>query len=130
MALVLRNGARDFHNGQRITATMIAERKIDDHHIFPKAYLRRTRPNLADDLRDCVLNRTLLDKETDQRISQRAPSDYLTDISQTIPGQIGPILKSHLLPDAEGSSLWRDCFEEFLQERQALLCDEIVRVTS
>ena len=130
IALILRNGARDFHYAHRITAAMITEKKMDDHHIFPKAFLHETRPNLAEHLRECVLNRTLIDKETNQRISGRAPSDYLEEVSEAVPSQIGIILQSHLLPDGEDSAIWRDCFEDFLHERQSLLSAEIVQVTS
>ena len=33
--------------------------------------------------RDCVLNRTLIDRTTNQMISNRAPSDYVADIRKT-----------------------------------------------
>ncbi len=84
IALVLRNGATDFHTDARITASIIRDKKIDDHHVFPQAYLEEHRPDVTHLLRDCVLNRTLIDKETNIRISRRAPSDYLTEIRTTI----------------------------------------------
>ena len=39
IALILRSDARDFHSGNRITASMVLEKKIDDHHVFPRSYL-------------------------------------------------------------------------------------------
>ena len=73
------NGVRDFHTQAVITRNLMEEQGIDDHHIFPDAYLRKTGVAQAR-TRDCVLNRTLIDRTTNQTISDRPPSEYLTDI--------------------------------------------------
>jgi len=54
------------------------DEKIDDHHVFPQRYLAESMPDVSGTLRDCVLNRTLIDKKTNIRISKRPPSDYLS----------------------------------------------------
>jgi hypothetical protein len=123
IALILRNGARDFHNGEKITASMVLERKMDDHHIFPKGFLVETYPTeINGTLRDCILNRTLIDKETNQRIGMRAPSDYLKEISDIVGAdQIQIILGSHLLPGRVDSPLWQDRFDDFIATRQEMI---------
>jgi hypothetical protein len=81
-------------------------------------------------LRDCVLNRTLIDKKTNIRISKRAPSDYLSEIGTAIgDDKLASLLRSHLLPSASPSSLTRDVFHDFLKERQVLLMEQIKKAT-
>jgi len=129
MALILRHEARDFHSGKKITAKLIAEEKIDDHHVFPQRYIAENLPEVGE-LRDCVLNRTLIDKITDIRIGKRAPSDYLTEISDTLgEAKLNAILDSHLLPDAKDSPLRQDDFDQFLDARQRLIAQQISQVT-
>ena len=76
-------GARDFHTQSVITGKLIELEGIDDHHIFPAAYLEKIKGIKESRRRDCVLNRTLIDRTTNQIISDRAPSDYLVEIKQT-----------------------------------------------
>lgn len=130
MSLILRYEARDFHSGKKITANMILEEKIDDHHVFPQKYLAETKGKVSPALRDCVLNRTLIDKSTNIRISKRAPSDYLAEIRGAIKdAKFDKLLRSHLLPPTSDSPLMCDNFEEFLQHRQALIYEQIEEVT-
>jgi hypothetical protein len=130
MALVMRSGARDFHTGDLINARQMEVKKIDDHHIFPRGFLAQLPSPPSGALQDCVLNRTLIDKETNIRIGKRPPSDYLLEIEAEIgPTKLKEILDSHLLPSGLDSTLRRDDFEGFLQERQALIDQKIREVT-
>jgi hypothetical protein len=132
MALILRNGARDFHRGRVLTPAAIAADDVDDHHIFPQAHLRDE--GLAGPVVDCVLNRTMIDAATNRRIGRRPPSDYLSEVrgeleSAGYPELLGQILVSHLLPDEEGSSLSRDDFASFIDWRQENLARSVRDVT-
>lgn len=128
IALILRNGAQDFHKGGRITAGMMHQQKIEDHHLFPQAYLAENRPDINTTLRDCVLNRTLIDKDTNARIGKRVPYDYLSEIKEAVGvDYLSDTLKSHLLP--ESLSSWKDPFESFLDERQKLITQQLWEVT-
>ncbi len=130
IALTLGNGARDFYRGDRINAGAVMEKKIDDHHVFPHAFLAEKHPEVSNTLRDCILNRTLVDRDTDVRIGRRAPSDYLAEIARTVkPEQLDAVLASHLLPAGPGSPLCRDDFPAFLEERQSLIWHQIHQVT-
>jgi hypothetical protein len=73
ICLILASGARDFHTQAVITGKLINEEGIDDHHVFPAKFLESTGVTSAR-TRDCVLNRTLIDRTTNQIISARAPS--------------------------------------------------------
>ena len=130
VALILRSEARDFHSGKRITASMVLEMKIDDHHVFPKGFLADSNENVTTTLRDCVLNRTLIDKETNIRIGKKAPADYLAETEMTLGiERLDCVLRSHLLPGSIDSSLRKGRFLDFLDERQRLLAEKIEEVT-
>lgn len=128
ICLILGGGARDFHTQAVITGRLMAEEGIDDHHVFPAAYLER-RGVAPARMRDCVLNRTLIDRTTNQMISDRAPSDYLAEIRETPGFPFETVLATHGLPVGADSPLLRDDFEAFLAWRRERLWQEIRRVT-
>jgi hypothetical protein len=121
-------GARDFHTQAVITGNLMNEQGIDDHHIFPDDFLQKNGVTPAR-LRDCVLNRTLIDRTTNQMISNRAPSDYMAEIRKTPGFPFDAVLTSHCLPSGAASPLWSDEYESFLTWRQERLWQEIKRVT-
>ena len=131
MCLVLgcAGGARDFHTQSVITGNLIEQEGIDDHHIFPAAYLEKEKGVKESKRRDCILNRTLIDRTTNQMISDRAPSDYLAEIKNTANFPFDSVLGSHCLPIGDASPLMSDDFEKFVSWRQAKLWKEIQRVT-
>jgi len=128
ICVILGGNARDFHTQAVITGKLMAEEGIDDHHVFPAAYLEREGISPAR-LRDCVLNRTLIDRTTNQMISDRAPSDYLVEIRNTSGFPFKNVLDSHGLPSGSDSPLLGDDYEAFLTWRQELLWQGIKRVT-
>ena len=131
MALILQNGALDFHKRGPITSQLIADKKnpVDDHHIFPRAYLNKRDISAA--LRDCILNRTYIDRATNHRLSKRAPSDYFGEICQKQgEQQTDALFRTHLLPTGINSSLLTDDFEGFLANRERLLMELIQKKTS
>jgi hypothetical protein len=128
ICLVLANGARDFHTRSVITAQMMADEGIDDHHLFPANFLAKQGITLKRQ-QDCVLNRTLIDRTTNQSIQDRAPSKYLAEIRGTANFPFDEVLDSHCLPYDASSPIWRDDFEAFLRWRQARLWREICDVT-
>ena len=128
ICLILRNGARDFHTQAVITGKLMAEQGIDDHHVFPAHFLE-TKGITSARHRDCVLNRTLIDRTTNQMISDRAPSVYLAEIRNTSGFPFEDVLASHCLPTGTDSSFWTDDYEGFMAWREQRLWKEIKRVT-
>jgi hypothetical protein len=124
ICLILGGNARDFHTQAVITGKLMAEEGIDDHHVFPAAYLERS-GIMQSRTRDCVVNRTLIDRTTNQMISDRAPSDYLAEIRDTADFPFETVLASHVLPTALDSSLLRDDYGAFLDWRQEQLWQKI-----
>lgn len=121
-------GARDFNTQAVITGKLINAEGIDDHHIFPAMFLEKTgvTPSRA---RDCVLNRTLIDRTTNKMISDRAPSDYMGQLRSTPGFPFDAVLASHCLPVEASSPLLQDDYEAFLAWREERLWQEIRRVT-
>lgn len=130
MCLVLGNGtgARDFHTRAVITGKLMLDEGIDDHHVFPDNFLKTAGVNPAR-IRDCVLNRTLIDRTTNQMISDRAPSDYMKEIRGTRGFPFDEVLSSHCLPTGPSAPFWSDDFDAFLIWRQERLWQEIKKVT-
>lgn len=129
ICLVLRNGPLDFHERTRLTADLIQRHRIDDHHVFPQSYLAK-RGYTHRSQRDCVLNRTLIDRTTNIRISDRAPSEYLGEMQKVLKDDFGPLLTSHVLPADPDSPLFADDFEAFLDWRENALWAQLKEATA
>lgn len=128
MALVLRKGAKDFHTAGPLTPEGIAAHGVDDHHVFPQAFLRGR--GTTGPLVDSILNRTMIDAATNRRIGARAPSYYLDEMEREYGSEgLAELLDSHLLPSSSDSALQRDDFEAFLAWREQTLESEIRSVT-
>lgn len=131
MALVLRNRAIDFHTREQITSKLMLDESIDDHHIFPDAFLKEHRPDLPGTLRDCILNRTHIDKITNIRIGKRPPSDYLAEIAEEAgDAKLDEILASHMLPSGPDSPLRADDFEGVIEYRRRALSEAVRQATT
>ncbi|HOU00338.1 MAG TPA: DUF262 domain-containing protein [Anaerolineaceae bacterium] len=128
ICLILSNQARDFHTQAVITGKLLSEQGIDDHHIFPAKFLEKQGWTVPQ-TRDCVLNRTLIDRTTNQMISDRPPSKYMADIRDTPGFPFDAVLTSHCLPTGPDAPFWTDDYERFLTLREARLWEDIKRVT-
>lgn len=123
------SGARDFHTQAVITGKLMRDEGIDDHHVFPAKFLEKKKGLTTPRMRDCVLNRTLIDRATNQIINDRAPSRYLSAIRDARGFPLDAVLASHCLPTGPDSPLWTDDYDAFLAWRENRLWAEIQRVT-
>lgn len=121
------SGSLDFVNGTVISHQMVTSGEVDDHHIFPKSYLENFK-NLKDKTSiNCVVNRTLIDRDTNKSISAKAPSEYIKGLK--VPN-VAQVLDSHLIPHGRGSGLQNNDYDKFLEERTKLIAERIREVTS
>lgn len=126
IALLMRHSPLDFHEGMPLTRPIIDGKDVDDHHVFPKAFLKASGFGQAI---DSVLNHTLIDRRTNIRIGGRAPSSYLQEMRAELEDKLTHILESHGLPaDADGP-LFRDDFDGFSRWRLRYLEQELAEVT-
>lgn len=129
--LALRN-ARDWRRGEDIRL-----QELQDHHIFPQAYLKRHDITRRVDV-NTIANRTLISDETNAKIKDRAPAGYILDADIFPHGPRPELLEPHFL-DAAATAVLSDAsealpnnevadlYERFLQARQAALVAEVRR---
>jgi hypothetical protein len=122
LCLVLRRPPLDFHTGKKLTAQLMTDGKVDDHHIFPAGFLKTLAPDLDAREVDAIVNRTLIDRVTNEKIGRLAPSVYLKKIrDEQTQMDLDAVLESHYIPTGVASSLWCDNYGDFRKERiQAL----------
>lgn len=120
--------ARDFYTNEVISVQTIASGQVDDHHIFPVAFLRREKLISEKKLVDCILNKTLISSTTNVLISDNAPSRYLAEIDQSN-SDTDSILERHMIPSGENSAIRQDDFERFMSDRADMILEAIDRVT-
>jgi hypothetical protein len=132
ISLILSRHPRDFHAAKPMTRALLTDGNVDDHHVFPDAHLRDN--GVAENrLRDCVLNRTLIDRATNQSLSRRDPKDYFREMRTRLgEGTCDQILDSHLLPGGEKSPLLdsnHTAFWEWRCQRIGQLIKEVTGTT-
>lgn len=110
MNLIAINGARDFQNNDDISF-----HELEDHHIFPVAYLKKEH-NLKGDVVNSILNKTLITSTTNRRISRKSPNQYLHDIIP--PEHRDSILRSHLIGTDAQLAMEQNNYEAFLVARE------------
>jgi hypothetical protein len=105
--------------------------------VFPKAYLKRHEIIKGAQI-NTIANRTLISDETNGKISDRAPADYIVD-SDIIPlSKREQLLSPHFIDDqiialmerATETLDYADAerlYENFVQEREAAILEEIRR---
>lgn len=121
--LVLR-GAPDW-----MTGNVPQHDDLDDHHIVPKSWGKKTGLH---GVIDTILNRTPLTADTNRKvIRERLPNEYLPDlIAESGEANVRATLESHFISPAAFAFLLRnpfttDDFESFLAERQRTIQDAI-----
>lgn len=118
IAIILSQNPRDFHHVKPITRELIERDQIDDHHVFPDVFLRENIKVREAKRRDCILNRTLIDRATNQSLSRRSPSDYFSEMQKKLgKDKVDEVLSSHLLPTGKESPLLMDNYDAFLTWR-------------
>ncbi|MEJ0084492.1 MAG: DUF262 domain-containing protein [Pseudomonadota bacterium] len=120
-------GLINWQGGDRLSP----ESSLEDHHIFPRDYLLKVLEKKdADSVRmtDCVVNRTLIPKLQNIRISNKPPSKYLAELQVKNP-KLATALEAHFIPKDLIGGTYDDIYEIFLEDRAKKISDLIVGVT-
>ena len=125
MCLLALNGAKDFRKFESITFS-----ELDDHHIFPKAYLQSemntSLPGLsATAARNSIVNRTLISAATNRSIGKKAPSQYLRDEAVIPQDKVDEILGKHFVGEEALQALRSDNYARFMQAREQAIIGKI-----
>lgn len=130
--LALRN-ARDWRRGEDILL-----QDLHDHHIFPKAFLQRHGVTKRVDV-NSIANRTLISDETNGKIKDKAPAEYIGDSDVFPTGATSALLEPHFIDESTESILRASpesaqdeqiaaLYQDFAQARQAAIVEEIRKV--
>lgn len=122
----------DLVTGRRIDAG-----EIEDHHIFPRAECKRKGLNMT--RCESIVNRLAISKDSNRAISDRPPTEYLTELmvraenEGTLEGLRSRledcfIPNSSLSPEEFTKQLEPSRFDSFIEKRAALLLGELRRV--
>lgn len=123
ICLTALKGARDFNTNQ-----MLELNTLDDHHIFPKSKAKIMK---VEDEINSVLNKTLIDKETNRRyIKSNMPSEYLKRLMRDYNltrNDLQKRFESHLIYKKAFEYLENDDFDGFIKARQNDISKEFLR---
>ena len=117
ICLLVRNGAVDFYKNVEIKTLDLSNEDIEDHHIFPRAYLESK--NVPKPRRNNIINKTLIDARTNESIGKNPPSVYFKTIGKSLGSKaVEKILRTHKLGVDRTSSILQDNFDSFFEERK------------
>lgn len=98
------------------TSKLSLNSRIEDHHIFPKEYLKDKFKDLEIEQIDCVANRTLIPKITNIKIGKSTPSKYLKELEKSNP-KLSNSLENHLIPIDLINGIYDTDYLKFMDER-------------
>ena len=112
------NGVKDFYNGRVVGTGDYSNEKINDHHIFPKQVqgLDLEKSKTFNDIRDSIVNRTLLFDETNNIIKNKKPSQYIAKMIDKYGGYgVKSILELHFVTERAFEYMKEDNFDKFVR---------------
>ena len=117
-------GAVDWFNGLPLARNPSNRYYIHSHHIFPQSllYKRLYDPNNHLDRKKVneIANRAFLTAATNQRLGNRPPEEYLSEIEERFPGA----LDKQFVP--KNPELWKvERYEDFLEARRGLIARKL-----
>jgi len=121
-------GLRDWKSTQKIDP----DKPLDDHHIYPRAYIASGPPldldaGEAAQLADCVVNRTLIPKNLNITIGKRPPTAYLAELRKANPKLESSLLDHLVPPELVTDPAWDKQFRRFLDVRASSIMGLIER---
>lgn len=114
-------GLTDWKNNSKV----LFNEKVDDHHIFPKAYLQEYISE-EDDYAyiDCVVNRTLIPKITNIKIGKTPPDKYLYELFSKN-DKLKESLERHMIPQEIMEGEYNEFFSVFIEDRAKRIFESI-----
>jgi hypothetical protein len=118
------NNATDWFNGAPLALPHGKNYWVNSHHIFPSSLLYKSGYDSDNHLHKKIVNeianRAFLTMETNNKISNRFPKDYLPEVEQRYPGA----LEKQFIP--MNPELWEiDRYEDFLEVRRELISNHL-----
>ena len=131
--LLALRGAQDWRRGEDIRL-----QDLQDHHIFPKAFLKRHSVTKAA-TQNTIVNRTLISDETNGKIKDKAPASYLGELDIFPSGARTDLLLPHFIDEPSMAAMKEatedltdeellERYERFVRAREGTIVAEIRRV--
>lgn len=132
ICLIALNGPRDFYGGNILGTVDFTDQRINDHHIFPKKVkgIDAEKMQTFDSYRDSIANRTLILDDTNNKIREQKPSEYIEEmISIHGADDTKEMLNEHFISDEAFQFLRQDDFDNFIVERENEIKRRVIEST-
>ena len=108
------DGAKDWATNLLISPKLAGHAdKIEFHHVFPKAYMKKARPDIDGRDVDDIANLAFISSKTNKDISAKAPADYAPKYSkEQLAKQLVVFDDTNAVPEG---------FEKFVTQRRELI---------
>ena len=105
---------------------------INDHHIFPKKVsgLDSEKSKTFNEAKDFIVNKTLLLDETNIKIRNKKPSQYIKDMikKRGSENKVKELFKRHLITEKAYEYMKEDDFDNFIIEREKAIKKHIISI--
>lgn len=116
--LIAIQGARDF-----ATNDSIEFHELEDHHVFPRAFLRDDKGVTESAEVNSITNRTLISGSTNRRISRKSPNEYLQSVMPE--SSVDSILVSHFINAEAMGAMQENDYDRFRVARDRTLVTKV-----
>lgn len=125
MALILKEGAKDFISADPMTLDYYVDGSVDIHHIFPKDYCLSNKIGLENNRWNSVVNKTPVSAKTNRMIGGKAPSIYLKKLEEELDKtKLKANLSSHMISIED---IYNDNFDNYYNLRKKALIGLIAK---
>ena len=126
LCLLAKNNPKHFENGTKIdlTKNQYTDFRLNKHHIFPNAFLRREGHDKED--RKSIMCITFIPEELNKSIQDTEPSEYFSSLRES--DNFEEVMKSHLIPYDDDSGIWDDDYDRFREQRADLVYSELEKL--
>lgn len=126
LALAVR-GPRNITNGALVDVSVALSsfNRKHFHHVYPRAFLRRTGATFDDNLN---INICMLTSSENIAISDRDPKDYLPNCISRLGSQADPVFRSNLLPEPSMFDYSTSDYALFLRARAQIVSDFVAKL--
>lgn len=124
------NHPRDLLTGQKIDvgAALHHGNAKEFHHFFPRDYLVKGK-GIAMRKANTLANFVMLTAASNKRITNRAPSDYLKEVTTANGSDLNDLLASNLISQKAFEAGLADDYETFLEERSRTIAAAVSKLT-
>ena len=130
LCLLALNDAKDFCKERIVGTGDYSNEKINDHHIFPKQVkgLEKERSKAFGEVKDSIVNRTLLLDATNKRIKDKRPSEYIRELIDIHGNEqkVQSIFQQHLINERAFQRMKEDDFDSFIIEREKAIKQHLI----